>query len=180
MVSVVGNDSWFKRAWVLLDSKWRSVFPLNESHFLCSPCGQTTAFSLFLRSLKCPHFLPLEQSDGLTKGEQLPCYCHLPCVPIFSAFSSTLKSCINFKWPVFIERECRQISSEHANLNEHELGQHQHSPSVFCTVLLFWSQVRASVQREECDKLLSSSAFFSMTHFISHFVSLKVFLISNM
>lgn len=90
MVSVVTNDSWFKRTGVLLDSKWRSAFPLNGSHFLCSPCAQTTVFSLCLRSLKCPFFLLLDRSSGITKEKQLPYYCHLPSVSVFLLLPSTV------------------------------------------------------------------------------------------
>lgn len=86
MVSVVTHDSRFKRTGVLLDSKWRSVFPFNVSHFLSSPCAQTTVFSLCLRSLKCPLFLLQDHSAGITKEKQLQYY---PCQ--FSCFSLQLQ-----------------------------------------------------------------------------------------
>lgn len=87
-----------------LDSKWRSVLPLNESHFLCSPSVQTTVFPVCLRSLKSPLLFLLDHSGGMMKEKQLPLYCHLPSVSVLRPSSSVEVAFVSEK-PVSVKRE---------------------------------------------------------------------------
>lgn len=61
------------------------------------------------------------------------------------------------------EEESLICSTEHAYLNEHNLGQNQHSSTVCCPLLLFWCQVNTT----------------AAGHLTSSFPSLKMYYIFN-